>query len=1265
MKRLLRLSCFLLALSICSVMVLGWTEPGLRLLVHGLSRLSGGTISCSSARGALFLSFELQDLAVVMPDMQLRLGQLRSSWQLPELFDGQLHIADLAVDDVELRLSPQDEEENTTGDIGMPAVALPVALLLDRFVLDNFRLLGANFAELTRIDHLSFALAGSGGRIRMRDLQLRAPGYNGDLQGILDTQRQWHLELAGRVEYRDYGVGPFAGAVQVQGPLDRLDVTVDLDRPARGHVEGQIMDLPNNFRWQADLQLHEVQLADGHEILPELLFSVEGRAEGEHFGYGGTLKGRLDYLVFKDVAVEIEVHGNEDGIEFPQIKAENSHGRALLTDGLLSWKDGLRWHGHLVTEQLDPIMLLPQHPGAIDADLYSSGEYTSDEGLSLLADFRSFSGMLRGYPLAGHGRLEVDPRSMKVEDLLLQSGQASLRFNGLAEGVSGLEHWRDTLVWQAGLRLEDFDPGLFLPDYPGKLDTEIRTSGEVDGAAIQGSADIVSMSGVLRGYPVNGKGRVRLADRLLHFDDLLLQSGRSRLKVKGEAGENVAISANLVSENIGELLAGAGGSVRASATVKGDRAAPQVTATATAHHLRYRDRGLDSLQAELKGGLSADAPFAAHVTGTGLDLPSVGLQTVELALEGLPEKHTFSVQMRRKDTALRLKGEGALAEDRSWAGGVRDLQLSHAQAGTWRQKGTAEVAVSAEGVRLKPLCLNAEREKLCLAGQWSGETDGWQADANWQHLDLARLDYLLQLAEPLHGYSEGTITASGDTSRILAGNGSIEILDAGFGLGDGQSVYGLPELDQGKVDINLLDSILKTNVTAAFADGSSLQLAGETARFGLFSTSIPTLPLKGSVRADLKNLGFVAPLSRYYVRPTGSLAAELQLGGTLGNPVGDGRLELVDGQLEMPTLGITMQHVSCDMRGSENGIDVLAKAVSGPGNLQAEGRLALAAGKVKGDLHITGENFDTARLPEYELRTSPDLRFVFDETRGSLTGRVDIPHALIAPERMTGSVSVSDDVVFVDGDEQQNGSDWHFSTSLKLNFGDDVRLEGYGISGYLRGDLEVTRIPGSQMLGKGQLSMADGVFSIYGRSLSIERSRLLFAGGPVDNPAVDVRAKKIVADNKRPNETIEVGVEASGTADNLVFSLFSDPPMEESDILAYMVVGRAMTDVGQQDANLINSAAMALGVKQQLGVFDELTELLPVDELYIEGDKTDEMSLVVGKHLTDELFIGYGHNFFEQEGEVRLRYNLGAGFSIETRASGEQTGSDLLFSFEQ
>jgi translocation and assembly module TamB len=334
--------------------------------------------------------------------------------------------------------------------------------------------------------------------------------------------------------------------------------------------------------------------------------------------------------------------------------------------------------------------------------------------------------------------------------------------------------------------------------------------------------------------------------------------------------------------------------------------------------------------------------------------------------------------------------------------------------------------------------------------------------------------------------------------------------------------------------------------------------------------------------------------------------------------------------------------------------------------MSAEGLLRYGEEGLECDLHVRGNNFLLVNLPEYAIRANPDVRFLFAQKKAAIKGSVQIPYALITPEEMKNSLQVSKDVILVNGRQDVKASGWPFSLDLDVLFGENVRIDGYGLKGRLAGQLQVKTIADEFPTAQGELDLIDGVFSIYGRTFDIERGRVLFTGGPIDNPGVDVRAQKKFSDEEAKNRGYTVGVDISGLAQDLTYRLFSDPYMDDTEILSQMIVGHSLAFSSKEESSLLEEAATSLGLKGGADLFQGIGNILQLDDVHLEGSsKKENVSLVVGKRVTKELYIGYDMNMFSQLGQFRVRYDLTRGFAVETRSSSQSTGADLLYSFEK
>jgi translocation and assembly module TamB len=124
--------------------------------------------------------------------------------------------------------------------------------------------------------------------------------------------------------------------------------------------------------------------------------------------------------------------------------------------------------------------------------------------------------------------------------------------------------------------------------------------------------------------------------------------------------------------------------------------------------------------------------------------------------------------------------------------------------------------------------------------------------------------------------------------------------------------------------------------------------------------------------------------------------------------------------------------------------------------------------------------------------------------------------------------------------------------------------------------------------------------------------------------------------------------------------------MDDTAILSSLAIGSSTLSFGDDKGGLWKSAAVTLGLQGSSKIFDGFGSVLQLDDMHLEGNADrGDVSLVVGKLVTKDLYIGYDINMFNQLGEFRVRYDLDSGFFVETRSSTESTGADLLYIFEK
>jgi translocation and assembly module TamB len=139
----------------------------------------------------------------------------------------------------------------------------------------------------------------------------------------------------------------------------------------------------------------------------------------------------------------------------------------------------------------------------------------------------------------------------------------------------------------------------------------------------------------------------------------------------------------------------------------------------------------------------------------------------------------------------------------------------------------------------------------------------------------------------------------------------------------------------------------------------------------------------------------------------------------------------------------------------------------------------------------------------------------------------------------------------------------------------------------------------------------------------------------------------------------------NGTLRNIRSQLFSTPTLPDGDIIAVMLTGRPLAEVGSQDSNALVGAITTLGINQGQNLTNQIRNQLGLDTLAITstGDVANS-SLTLGKYLTPRIFIQYGIGLFETESTLAVDYTLSERVKLEAK-SGSTQSLDITYTVER
>jgi translocation and assembly module TamB len=428
----------------------------------------------------------------------------------------------------------------------------------------------------------------------------------------------------------------------------------------------------------------------------------------------------------------------------------------------------------------------------------------------------------------------------------------------------------------------------------------------------------------------------------------------------------------------------------------------------------------------------------------------------------------------------------------------------------------------------------------------------------------------------------------------------------------------------------------------------------------------PAGPLKVDLNGKMKENGLLTSFFPGMIQEShGDFDFSINVTGTLTVPVFAGTLRLENAGGFFPSAGIRIKNVLVAGHFEKNkiAIDIL-QAESGQGKINGTAFFVIEKWHIKSYRGtLKGNDFRTVYLPELQAEINPQITFEGDGKKLSVRGNITVPSLLIAPAKTPSLIEPSEDVIVVDIKKQEiRKALLKPDVEVRVTFGDGFFVRAEGIDVQLNGNIMVTVHDSNAIKAKGILRVVKGNYKNYGVDLKIEKGVLLFAGGKIENPSLDVLALRSI------NE-IRAGVLIRGTLEKPIIKLYSEPSMPDTDVLAYIVLGHPLGGGSSEQASILMKATSILLSKGESTVLqNQLRSKLGLDVLDIESSGTTggtvaRSMLTVGKYLTPKLFVSYGQSLLNRGSLFKMRYGLSNHFEVESQ-SGVENGIDFIYKID-
>ena len=892
--------------------------------------------------------------------------------------------------------------------------------------------------------------------------------------------------------------------------------------------------------------------------------------------------------------------------------------------------------------------------------------WASPSGEAKLALVDKQAHMLIDAELSGEqipeSRLFVTLRSPDTQGEWSLQGQweQSAASSGTAEVNLDLSYAVARQTFRGALDLSSLDLAAWAQTWPSSLDGRIELNGDLkDGLTLK--LPTVALNGSVRrqALKLKGSGRFNSAQDWA-AERLDLRWGENQLSGQIQRGRRWKGQLTLAAPDLAKLDHQLGGQLSADLSISGQRKLPDLKWTLAGQQLRFGTFNLSEVQSR---GQISTAVVQLSLAASGLNGPGLDVQRLTLDSQGDLNQARSRIELEE------LRGQAELSVNSNWNVQEQALRLELVEGQalfglaprppglSWHLQQNANLSWSkSSGLELNKQCWQSRAASACLEARW--DTQLASAQVSLDGYNLKRLRRVLPSGSQIAG--DVRFNAELKPSTLAKPDAQLSLSTSDIEISSTHNADDLPIL-----------TLLPGSLSADAADGAinarwNFPLSLDQGRPGGLRGTLAVSPqreLDGRLSVDFDDLSVLSSFIPEVVSAQGQLVGELNVAGPLATPQLGGELELSNGEISLDTPNIQLKQTLLSLRGNGGKqLQLQAQAQSGDGQLNVDGEIDWSGLKPQVNARIRGEDFLAVDIPEAQVEVSPDLTLALSPPRLELSGRITVPRAELRPRDLSrrGAIAPDADQIIV-GEDATTRAGLQVHSEIELVLGKAVNFEGLGLTTRLDGRLKTRMRPGRAATGEGDLRLKDGRYKAYGQNLKIETGRLIFSGGPLTEPGLDIKAYR------QATSEIRAGVIVRGPLAKPEVSLYSNPSMRETDQLSYLVLGRAAESSNENDQAMLNNAALALGLKGGDFLAKRFKGKLGLDEVSIgsqPGEQTSQASLVLGKYLSPDIYVSYGIGLFEPVYTFKLRYQLSSKWSLQTE-SGVESGGDLIYTIER
>ena len=729
----------------------------------------------------------------------------------------------------------------------------------------------------------------------------------------------------------------------------------------------------------------------------------------------------------------------------------------------------------------------------------------------------------------------------------------------------------------------------------------------------------------------------------------------------------------------------AGGTIKGSAQGELDDLTGNVNLDI--HDVKFNEFGLNKLSGEIniskkKEDFLADALINIHQIQAG----EFQIESVQLQSAGNLDRIENSLDIKADSLQLHLDANAVL--DSTITIELPFLDLQYGKINLQTATSNARFLIDQNRYQIDQLQLHNNQGLINLDGVVAPQGNQ-DLSILIQNIDLSQINHFNLMPYKIHGNFNFESLVSGKMLQPEV-NTKIDIKQFGTNEIDFEAFQLFAELVENKMNANLELIRNKDQKIKGFA------------AIPIFLDS--TLNKEMIPKNELINAGFsVSDFDLAFIKSfappidefTGKLNVNVTMKNTFEDPKIAGEISLSDGSLEVSEFGLIYPELKFDSEFTNTGLLLNEFYVQGgDGFLSITGKATLQDSIQKGindfELKIKANQFEAAGKRELYALMDADLSMQGTMQKPTYSGFITIPKARIDLDALQGEKANTVDVnspllvqamkteattdsIKVKKEKKQPDILKNLRGKMRFEIPKNTWIRSKDMNIEIAGDLEIIKENTFFEL-FGYVKTLRGKYQIYGRKFDLKGGTVTFNGGEIPNPFLDLSIKHVFRDISKEKRLLTIGIGGQAMSPIIHFYLDEDE-ISETDAISYLLFGRSNNEISQGEKSQVSeqSGVAKSIIAKQIGsqIASKIGEKLNLDVIeFSGGDNWKQGSILVGKYLTNDLFLSYQKEFSLGQAKeivpdkVAIEYEINKHFSVQaTRGDEKATGFDVYWKF--